>query len=83
MKDTFPILLGFIWVQELPLAFVRAVQKVLGDNKNVIIYVDDIVLRSPGFEYHLATLDSVLHKLTSKGFTLNASKCRVCRPEIR
>jgi hypothetical protein len=65
------------------LAFVRALQKVLGDEKNVITHVDDIFLHSPGFEDHLATLDSVLHKVTSKGFTMNASNCRYCRPEIR
>ena len=31
-------------------AFLRALQKVLGDEKNVITYVDDIVLHSPGFD---------------------------------
>lgn len=41
-------------------AFIRALQKVLGDEKNVITYVDDIVLHSPEFDDHLATLDSVL-----------------------
>ena len=30
----------------------------------MIRYVDDIVLHSPEFDDHLATLDSVLHKLT-------------------
>jgi len=49
----------------------------------VITYVDDIVLHSPGFDDHLATLDSVLHKLISAGFTINASKCHFCRSEIK
>jgi hypothetical protein len=31
-------------------AFIRALQKVLGDEKNVITYVDNIVLHSPGFD---------------------------------
>ena len=52
--------------------FVRTLKKVLGDEKNVIIYVDDIFLHNPGFEDNLVTLDSVLHKLTSTGFTMNA-----------
>jgi hypothetical protein len=64
-------------------AFIRALQKVLGDEKNVITYVDDIVLHSSGFDDHLATLESVLCKLTSAGFTINASKCHFCRPEIK
>jgi hypothetical protein len=49
----------------------------------MIMYVDDIVLHRPGFEDHLATLDSVRHKLTSAGITINASKCHFCRPEIK
>jgi len=55
---------------------------VLRDKKNVITYVDDIVIHSPGFDDHLATLDSVLHKRFA-GFTINASKCHFCRPEIK
>jgi hypothetical protein len=64
-------------------ALIRALQRVLSDEKNVITYVDDIVLHSPGFDDHLATVDSVLHKLTSAGFSINASKCYFCRPEIK
>ena len=62
--------------------FLRALQKGLGDERNVIRYVDDIVLHSPGFEGHLAMLDSFLHKFTSAALTINASKCHFCRPEI-
>jgi hypothetical protein len=64
-------------------AFIRALQKVLGDEKNVITYVDDILIHSSEFSAHLATLDSVLNKLTSAGFTINASKCHFCRREIK
>jgi hypothetical protein len=64
-------------------AFIRALQRVLGDEKNVSMYADDIALHSPEFEDHLATLDSVLYKRTSAGFTINASKCHFCRPEIK
>ena len=63
-------------------AFVMALQKVLGDEKNVITYVDVIVLHISEFSDHLATLDSVLNKLTLAGFTINASKCHFCRHEI-
>jgi len=55
----------------------------LGDKKNVNTYVDDIFLHSRGFNNHLAVLDSVLHQLTSAGFTINASECHFCRPEIK
>jgi hypothetical protein len=56
---------------------------VLGDEKNVITYVDDIVLHSTEFDEQLESLDSVLHKLTSAGLTMNASKCLFSRPEIK
>jgi hypothetical protein len=38
-------------------AFIRALQKVLGDKKSVITYVDDIVIHSPEFDDHLARPD--------------------------
>jgi len=56
---------------------------VLGDEKSVIKYIGDIVIHRPEFDDHLATLDSVPHKLTSAGFTINDSKCHFCRPEIK
>jgi hypothetical protein len=49
----------------------------------MITYEDDIVLHSLGFDDHLATLDSVLLKLTCAGFTINASKRHFCRPKIK
>ena len=47
------------------------------------MYEDHIVLYSLGFDDHLATLESVLHKLNSARFTINASKCHLCKPEIK
>ena len=64
-------------------AFVRAVQKLLRDETNMITYEDHIVLHSLAFDDQLATLDSVIHKPTSAGFTINASKCHLCKPEIK
>jgi hypothetical protein len=47
---------------------------VLGDEKNVITYIDDIVLHSSEFDGHLATLDSILRKLTFQMYT----KMKIC-----
>ena len=55
----------------------------LRDENNVITYEDHILLHSPGFDDHMATLDSVLHNLTSAGFTINSSKCHLCKLEIK
>jgi len=56
---------------------------VLRDEKNVITYLDDTVLHSPEFDDHLGTPNSVLHKFTSAGFTINVNKRHFCRPEIK
>jgi hypothetical protein len=47
------------------------------------MYVDDLLIHSSSFYDHLEHLDWVLHKLTMAGFTINASKCNFCKPEIK
>ena len=67
-------------------AFIRALQTVLGDdvvNDHVITYVDDLLIHSSSLYDHLEHLDRVLHKLTTAGFTINASKGNFCNPEIK
>jgi len=64
-------------------AFIRALEKVLGDcglNNNLVMYVDDLLIHSSTFAEHLHHTDLVLDKLTSAGFTVNAEKCRFCKP---
>ena len=46
-------------------------------------YVDDVVVHSGCFEDHLRHLDTVLEKLTTAGFTINANKCSFCKPQIK
>jgi hypothetical protein len=65
--------------------FMRALQTVLGDEtcSYVINYVDDILIFSRSFDQHMDHLDTVLNKLTSAGFTINARKYSFCKPEIK
>ena len=65
-------------------AFIRALQSALGADtcEYAIHYVDDLVF-SKTFEEHLVHLDNVLRKLTTSGFTINLSKCKFCKPEIK
>jgi hypothetical protein len=59
-------------------AFIRALEKVLGDNeinKNLVIYVDDLIVHSSTFTEHLRRVDAVLHKLITADFAVNAAKC--------
>ena len=61
-------------------------ETVLGDdvvNDHVITYVDDLLNHSSSFYDHLEHLDWVLHKLTTAGFTVNASKGKFSKPEIK
>jgi hypothetical protein len=63
----------------------QALQTVLGDKTcgYVIYYVDDILVFSSSFDQHMDQLDTVLNKLTSAGFTINARKCSFCKPEMK
>ena len=52
-------------------------------NDHMITYVDDLLVHSASFSDHLDHLDRVFHNLTAGGFTINASKCNFCKPEIK
>lgn len=45
--------------------------------------MDDLIIHSASFSDHLDHLDRVFHNLTAGGFTINASKCNFCKPEIK
>jgi hypothetical protein len=50
-------------------AFIRALEKFLGDddiNKNLVMYVDDLIIHSSTFTEHLQHINTVLHKLTTQ-----------------
>jgi len=65
--------------------FMRAFVTVLGDETcgYVINYVDDVLISSRSFDQHMDHLDTVLNKLASPGFTINARKCSFCKPEMK
>ena len=50
-----------------PLTFVRLMQSVLGNMKNVYCYLDDIILFSTSLEDHFVLLEQVLDKLQRGG----------------
>jgi hypothetical protein len=63
-----------------------ALETVLSDdvvNDHVITYVDDLLIHSTSFSDHMEHLDRVFHKLTTARFTINASKCHFCKPEVK
>jgi hypothetical protein len=62
--------------------FIRALNIALGpDTLGYVLSYVDITVHSKNFD-HLKHLRTVFEKLTSAGFTINASKCNFCRPQI-
>ena len=57
--------------------FSRLMRIVLGDLKDVAVYIDDILVHSPDFESHCQTLKEVLRRLRQYGLHLKPSKCEL------
>lgn len=47
-----------------------------------LIYVDDVLLRSPTLDEHVAEIDHVLGQLTAAGAKISLSKCQWCRTKV-
>ena len=47
--------------------------------KFCLIYIDDIIIFSSGFEEHLQHIDKVFQRLTEANLKLKASKCNIAR----
>ena len=66
------------------MSFQKAMQKILSkfSMKNVIVYIDDILLMSATFEEHLDLIRRVLNTLLEAGVTINMKKCELFQPEV-
>jgi len=60
-----------------PATMVRAMYKIFKDMvfKDLVIYIDDIIIFSDTYDEHVATLRKVLQRLLDEKFWLKASKC--------
>jgi hypothetical protein len=50
--------------------------------KNLIVYLDDIVIFSPTFEQHIIDLREVFERLQNSNLKLKPSKCYICQDKI-
>ena len=50
--------------------------------KNVIVYIDDLLIHSKTHEDHLVTLDEVLQRLTDNNMKINLAKCHFGNTEV-
>jgi len=61
-----------------PATMVRAMYEIFKDIvfKDLVIYIDDIIIFSDTYDEHVATLRKVLQRLLDEKFWLKASKCQ-------
>jgi len=61
-----------------PATMVRAMHEIFKDMvfKDLVIYIDDIIIFSDTYDEHVATLRKVLQRLLDEKFWLKASKCQ-------
>jgi len=63
---------------------VRAMYEIFKDMvfKDLVIYIDDIMIFSDTYDEHVATLRKVLQRLLGEKFWLKASKCQFCTKRL-
>ena len=66
----------------VPLTFVRLMHQVLGNMKNVFVYLDDIIVFSQNKEENFQILEEVLSRLEGAGLKLKLSKCQFLKREL-
>ena len=65
-----------------PLAFVRLMHQILGNMKNVFVYLDDIIIFSSNIEEHFQILDEVLSRLEKAGLKIKLRKCQFLKSQL-
>ncbi|HEY7534112.1 MAG TPA: reverse transcriptase family protein, partial [Nitrospiraceae bacterium] len=58
-----------------PASFQRLMEHVLEGTKNILIYVDDVIIHTADHDHHLVILDETLTKLERHGLKINLDKC--------
>jgi hypothetical protein len=68
-----------------PSTFVRCVMNIFRDllYKNLVTYMDDILLYTETYEDHIKLLKEVFHRLEKAGLKLKLNKCKFARKSVR
>ena len=71
-------------LKNAPGAFQREMQEILKDfdNKQVVVYIDDILIMSRTFHEHLALVGAVLGALIQHGVKIKSSRCSWFQSEV-
>ena len=72
-------------LKNAPSAFQREMQEVLKGFswKNVLVYIDDILIMEESWEKHLQLVDQVLKTLAKHGIKIKPSKCEWVKKEVK
>ena len=66
----------------VPPTFVRLMRQILGNMKNVFVYLDDIIIFSQNKEEHFQILEEVLSRLEGAGLKIKLSKCQFLKRQL-
>ena len=69
-------------VSSAPSLFQRTMDNLLQGLKNVVVYIDDILITGQTEEEHLRTLNEVLTRLENAGMRLKREKCIFMVPQV-
>jgi hypothetical protein len=58
-----------------PASFSRLIDVLLADVKNILTYIDDVLVHSPSHEEHLKHLSAAIDKIGAANLRLNPKKC--------
>ena len=66
------------------MCFQRSVEAVLKDVKytHCLVYIDDVLVKSPDLKSHLHSLDLIFARLSDSGLNLKPKKCKLFAGEV-
>ena len=66
------------------IAFQKTMQEILSDYcfKNIIVYIDDILIMTETFEQHIDLVSKVLTTLMNNGIKVKINKCELFKKEV-
>jgi hypothetical protein len=65
-----------------PASFQRMMEMILEKIKNVIVYIDDVLIHSKTHDQHLESLEQVFQRLSKFGMKINLDKCFFGNTEV-
>jgi hypothetical protein len=65
-----------------PASFQQLIEQLMDKNKNVIIYIDDLLVHKQTHEQHLQSLEAVMQRLEENNMKINLSKYFLGNTEV-